>query len=55
MCHKTQKSPAFEAGDELFHRFFAWCSSVGSHMGQQTYGAGPFFRLIFHRKSPLLY
>ena len=36
MCHKTQKFPAFEAGDELFRKFFAWCSSIGSHMGQQS-------------------
>jgi hypothetical protein len=36
MCRKMQKSPAVQAGEKLFQRFFAWCSSVGSHMGQQT-------------------
>ena len=36
MCHKTQKFPAFEAGDKLFQGYFAWCSSIGSHVGQQA-------------------
>ena len=34
MCHKTQKFPAFEAGDDLFQGYFAWFSSIGSHKGQ---------------------
>lgn len=36
MCRKMQKSPAFQAGDELFYWHSAWFSSIGSHMGQQT-------------------
>ena len=48
MCHKTQKFPAFEAGDELFRKFFAWCSSIGSHMSQQTNADMQFFRLFGH-------
>ena len=36
MCHKTQKFPAFEAGDELFQGYFAWFSSTCPHMGQET-------------------
>ena len=48
MCHKTQKFPAFEAGDELFQGYFAWCSSIGSHMGQQTGTHMRFFSLFPH-------
>ena len=50
MCHKTQKFPAFEAGDELFQGYFAWCSSIGSHMGQQTDTDILFFKLLSHSK-----
>ena len=52
MCHKTQKFPAFEAGDELFRKFFAWCSSIGSHMGQQSNTTWRFFQLITHKQWP---
>ena len=54
MCHKTQKFPAFETGDELFRRFFAWCSSIGSHMSQQRNAAGTLILLVLHVKSLLL-
>ena len=54
MCHKTQKFPAFEAGDELFQGYFAWCSSIGSHMGQQTNTNVQFSWRFPHRKR-LLY
>ena len=53
MCHKTQKFPAFEAGDELFQGYFAWCSSIGSHMGQQSDGTRYLFRMFGHRTAPL--
>ena len=52
MCHKTQKFPAFEAGDELFRRFFAWFSSIGSHMGQKPQAAGGLIRLFGHKNAP---
>ena len=51
MCHKTQKFPAFEAGDELFQGYFAWCSSIGSHMGQQTSTNMFLFELFTHGQS----
>ena len=53
MCHKTQKFPAFEAGDELFQGYFAWCSSIGSHMGHETNTTRRLFSLFGHRKCPL--
>ena len=49
MCHKMQKSPAFQAEDELFQGYFAWFSSIGSHMGQQTNTDA----LLSHIGSPL--
>jgi hypothetical protein len=49
-----QKSPAVQAGEKLFQRFFAWCSSVGSHMGQQTNATGYLLRLFRHGAKPLL-
>jgi len=54
MCRKMQKSPAFQAGDELFQGYFAWCSSIGSHMSQQGGTQGCFLGfgcLIAHEKS----
>ena len=53
MCHKTQKFPAFEAGDELFQGYFAWFSSIGSHMGQQTCTAWRLIHLCRHKNAPL--
>ena len=54
MCRKTQKSPAFQAGDELFLGYFAWFSSIGSHMGQERNAAGCLVCLIRHSKRLLL-
>ena len=51
MCHKTQKSPAFYAGDELFQGNFAWCSYIGSHMGEQTDVTGH-FQFCGHKNAP---
>ena len=48
---KMQKSPAFQAGDELFRKFFAWCSSIGSHMGEQTDITGR-FQFCGHKNAP---
>ena len=50
MCHKMQKSPAFQAEDELFQGYFAWCSSIGSHMGYRGNDERSF--LLIHRKKP---
>ena len=54
MCRKMKKSPAFQAGDELFQGYFAWFSSIGSHMCQQSRTTWGLFRLILHSKSLLL-
>ena len=52
MCHKTQKFPAFEAGDELFQGYFAWCSSIGSHVRQQADIQLSFLRLCHTNEPP---
>jgi hypothetical protein len=52
MCRKTQKSPAFQAGVELFQGYFAWCSSIGSHMSDKTQIQRRFFVVIGHETSP---
>ena len=54
MYRKMQKSPAFQAGDELFQGYFAWFSSLGSHMSQQSGTAWGLFQRILHSKSLLL-
>jgi hypothetical protein len=41
-----------KVGDGLFQACFAWCSSGGSHMGQQADATGCLFFLSRHKKAP---
>ena len=53
-CAVKCKNPRlFQAGDKLFHRFFGWCSSIGSHMGKKTNPTRCLFHLFGHTGCPL--
>ena len=50
---KMQKAPIFPVGDKLFRGYFAWFSSIGSHMGKQADVTGR-FQFCGHKNALLL-
>ena len=51
--HKATNPQPKKVGDGLFQACFAWCSSGGSHMGQQSNAAGRFIDFYFRELTKL--